>query len=244
MSILIISDLHLDPDNQIKTQLFLNFLHYAKKHAERLYILGDLFEQWIGDDDRSDFHCLIQDHLKKLAQSGIPVFFMHGNRDFLVGQRFADNAGCTLLDEYALIELYNKKALLCHGDTLCTDDESYQRFRRIVRCRLFQRLFLRLPLRFRQNLAKRLRLRSQESQQYKSNEIMDTNPEAIRTLMQARKIERLIHGHTHRPNLHYFRLDGTYVQRIVLSDWENDLGNVLIIKPDDSLELRYFGSDL
>lgn len=235
-SVLFISDLHLDPERPDITRLFLDFLATEARSAGALYILGDLFEAWIGDDDPSPHHAGVQDALAALTQGGIPTFFMHGNRDFLVGEDFASRTGVQLLPDPTVISLYGQPTLLMHGDTLCTDDTQYQEFRSMVRDAAWQEEFLAQPLAARQAFAEKARKESKASQSGKAMDIMDANQQAIEKAMREHDVRRLIHGHTHRPGIHTFSLDGKTHQRIVLGDWYTQ-GSVLTASAD-GLSLR------
>jgi len=216
---LFISDLHLDPERPAVTELFLEFLDTRACAADALYILGDLFEAWVGDDDTSPVNKVVCESLKKCATSGTTVFIMHGNRDFLLGAQFAAASGCTLLDDPALIDLYGTPALLMHGDLLCTDDREYMAFRAMVRDTEWQRELLSKPLEERQQLAREMRDRSREQTGGKPESIMDVNKEAVIKTMTEHRVQRLIHGHTHRPAIHDLVISGEPAQRIVLGDW-------------------------
>jgi len=226
-----ISDLHLDPANPGITDCFLDFLANKVKEAERLYILGDLFEAWVGDDDENSLIHQVKTALRKLTDTGMPVFFMAGNRDFLIGKRFALDTGIQLLNDPHVIDLYGQKTLLMHGDTLCTDDVAYQKFRRKARNKLLQRLFLLLPLKKRQQIANSMRNTSKKHTQQVDTAIMDVNSDEVQRVIQHHQVDLLIHGHTHRPNTHSIDLNGKTAKRIVLSDWDSS-GSVLIATPD------------
>lgn len=222
---LFISDLHLDPGRPEITQLFLAFLQRART-AESLYILGDLFEAWIGDDDDSELALTVQDGLRQLSEHGTPVYLMHGNRDFLLGNDFESRAGCRLLPDPTVIDLYGAPTLLMHGDLLCTDDREYQQFRSQVRDPAWQRNVLSKPLSERRQMAAALRGESQQAIAGKDAQIMDVNQGEVETVMRRHGVRRLIHGHTHRPAVHEFELDGAPARRIVLGDWY-DQGSTL-----------------
>ena len=216
---LFISDLHLDPERPAVTDLFLELLDRRARTADAIYILGDLFEAWVGDDDTGPMNQAVSDGLKKCTTSGTPVFIMHGNRDFLLGARFAAASGCTLLDDPALIDLYGTPTLLMHGDLLCTDDKEYMAFRAMVRDTEWQRELLSRSLEERQLMAREMRDRSREQTGGKPEAIMDVNKEAVIKTMTGHKVQRLIHGHTHRPAIHDLVISGEPAQRIVLGDW-------------------------
>lgn len=217
-----ISDLHLSPARPDITELFERFLQSQAQHADALYILGDLFDAWIGDDDTSDFVAAVQAALRQLTDSGVPVYFIAGNRDFLIGQRFAQITGVQLLDEPSVVDLYKTPTLILHGDTLCTDDISYQRFRKVIRQRWLQKLLLALPLSLRMRIANKLRAASKTQQPLSEQQlkIMDANEHAVREQFIKYDVQRMIHGHTHRPAIHQHRLpNGETAERIVLGDW-------------------------
>ena len=216
---LFISDLHLDPERPAVTELFLELLDRRAPTADAIYILGDLFEAWVGDDETGPMNQAVCDGLRKCATSGTPVFIMHGNRDFLLGARFAAASGCTLLDDPALIDLYGTPTLLMHGDLLCTDDKEYMAFRAMVRDTAWQRELLSRSLEERQQMAREMRDRSREQTGGKPESIMDVNKETVIKTMTEHKVQRLIHGHTHRPATHDLVISGEPAQRIVLGDW-------------------------
>ena len=228
-----IADLHLSPARPDITALFQHFLEHQARHAEALYILGDLFDVWIGDDDTSDFATAVQAALRQLTQSGGPVYFMAGNRDFLIGKRFAQQTGVQILTEPTLIDLYGTPTLLLHGDTLCTDDVSYQRFRKVIRHPVVQRLLLCLPLRTRMSIAQRLRATSKTQQPLTEEQlkIMDANPQAVQNAFMQYQVRQMIHGHTHRPAIHQYSLpQGQIAERIVVGDWYTQ-GSLLKVTP-------------
>lgn len=216
---LFISDLHLDPERPAATGLFLDLLQQQAGAADALYILGDLFEAWIGDDDDSEPGFSVRNTLKSCADAGTRVFLMHGNRDFLLGDRFAAQSGCTLLDDPAVIDLYGVPTLLMHGDTLCTDDTAYQQFRAQVRDPAWQAELLGRSLEQRRAMARELRAASRAHTGGKLESIMDVNHAAVIDIMTRYGTKRLIHGHTHRPGTHDFQVNHEAMQRIVLGDW-------------------------
>lgn len=219
MATLFISDLHLDPERPATTALFLELLERRTGQTEALYILGDLFEAWLGDDDDGPLGREVAAALKRRVDQGITVYFMHGNRDFLLGDGFAEASGARLLPEALVIDLYGSPTLLMHGDTLCTDDVDYQAFRAQVRSPQWRAQALALPLAQRRLLAKQLRQDSQEAVRQKAAAITDVNPQAVLEAMRAHGVRQLIHGHTHRPAIHDFLLDGVPARRLVLGDW-------------------------
>ncbi|ERK18191.1 MAG: UDP-2,3-diacylglucosamine diphosphatase [Pantoea sp.] len=225
---LFIADLHLCEEEPAITAGFLHFLQREAHQCDALYILGDLFEAWIGDDDPNPLHQQIADALKALP---VPTFFIHGNRDFLLGQRFARASGMTLLPEEQVLTLYGKRLLIMHGDTLCTDDEGYQRFRAKVHQRWLQKLFLALPLSLRMRIAAKMRANSKQANQHKSLSIMDVNQQAVMDAMTRQQVRLLIHGHTHRPAIHDFVLQGENAQRVVLGAWHQQ-GSMIQVDAD------------
>ena len=220
MSVLFISDLHLEAERPDIVRAFLRFLETRAAGAEALYILGDFFEVWIGDDAMDDFQRSIARALRRLSDAGTRIYLMHGNRDFLLGKSFCREAGCTLLKEGSLIELGGEPALLLHGDSLCTRDESYQRLRKRLRNPFSLWLLRHLPLSTRRKLARKLRDASRMRTREKAADIVDVTPEAVPPVMAARGVRTLIHGHTHRPAVHKLLVDGQSAQRIVLGDWD------------------------
>jgi UDP-2,3-diacylglucosamine hydrolase len=216
---LLISDLHLSDERPEITALFSLFLQNDAAKARALYILGDLFEVWLGDDAVLPAYRPVMDGIRALTAGGVPVYVMHGNRDFLIGEGFVKLSGCRLLEDPTVIELDGKRTLLMHGDTLCTDDAEYQRFRAQVRNPDTQRQFLALPVNERIAVAKHYRRESRERSRSKAEEIMDVNQGAVMDIMRRHEVYQLIHGHTHRPAVHSFTLDNHSAQRIVLGDW-------------------------
>ena len=226
MATLFISDLHLDAERPRSTEQFLQFLEHEARNANALYILGDLFEAWIGDDDTDPANAPIISALADLKRRRVPCFFMHGNRDFLIGKRFAAATGCELLPENKVVEVAGTRVLLTHGDLLCTDDEPYQALRVQVRDPGWQKAFLSKPLEERRSIANDLRAKSQAAIAEKAEEIMDVNSATVATTMRAYDVTTLLHGHTHRPGIHHFDLDGSAATRIVLGAWYEQ-GSVL-----------------
>ncbi len=225
--ILFISDLHLSFDKPKITRHFVHFLRTKARQASAVYILGDLFDAWVGDDDFTAPNAQIRRELKQLTDSGVAVYLQRGNRDFLIGERFARGTGVILLDDYAVIELEGEQTLLTHGDLLCSDDVAYQAFRAKSRSFQWQQNVLSKPLWLRLCAARWYRIRSFFHKQKKSDYIMDVNQTTVEMLMQQHECTRLIHGHTHRPAKHEFMLNGKKVARFVLPDWRNDGGAVL-----------------
>jgi len=219
MTQLFISDLHLDASRPAATEAFKELLATEARSAERLYILGDLFEAWVGDDDDCDIGNEVAEALQDLHQHGTSCYFINGNRDFLINRGFATKAGMHLLPEIALIDLYGTRAVLMHGDLLCTDDKPYQRLRKVANNWFFQTAFQSLPLSLRHSIADKARNQSQEANTEKPEYIMDVNQEAVSRLLSTYDVNTLIHGHTHRPAVHHFEHNGTEATRIVLGDW-------------------------
>lgn len=225
MHSLFVSDIHLCPERPRTTAAFLRFLREIAHQAEALYILGDLFEYWIGDDDlATPFNNEIVQALAQLADSGVRVYLLHGNRDFLIGPAFAQAASLHLLDEPSLIVLYGVPTLLSHGDTLCSDDVNYQNFRAMVRAPAWQQSFLARPLAQRKALIEQWRGRSEEEKKYKEDAIMDVNPHSVAATLRKYGYPRLIHGHTHRPAKHSHCFDDHACERWVLPDWDKEGG--------------------
>ncbi|MBO6850501.1 MAG: UDP-2,3-diacylglucosamine diphosphatase, partial [Marinobacter sp.] len=197
MTTLFISDLHLEESRPDITDAFLGFLETRARGVEQLYILGDFFEAWIGDDERSPLQDTVAGALKALSDSGTAIFLMHGNRDFLIGEDFCARAGATLLDDPTVVDLYGTPTLLMHGDSLCTADVEYQKFRQNMRNRQWQQMILQRPLADRQQMARQLREISMAKNQGKEEFIMDVTPEEVVKVMEDHGVQRLIHGHTH-----------------------------------------------
>lgn len=226
MTALFVSDLHLDASRPAATDCFLRFLAGPARDAGTLYVLGDLFEAWIGDDAAGPHERAILDALRRYTMAGYRCFFLRGNRDFLVGDLFAADTGVGLLADETRIELAGNEALLMHGDTLCTDDHSYQAYRRLVHRPAVQTLYLALPVRVRSGLAAYARRRSMAANAGKSAAIMDVNPSAVVDALRRHAVSLLIHGHTHRPAVHALEVDGRAARRIVLGAWYEQ-GSVL-----------------
>jgi len=217
---LFISDLHLEESRPDITDAFLGFLENRARGVEQLYILGDFFEAWIGDDERTPLQEQVAQALKALSDSGTAIFLMHGNRDFLIGEDFCARAGATLLDDPTVVDLYGTPTLLMHGDSLCTADVEYQKFRKNMRNPQWQQMILQRPLQDRQQMARQLREISMAKNQGKEEFIMDVTPEEVVKVMEEHGVQRLIHGHTHRPAEHQLEANGKPARRIVLGDWD------------------------
>ncbi|MCL4410609.1 MAG: UDP-2,3-diacylglucosamine diphosphatase [Gammaproteobacteria bacterium] len=268
MKTLFISDLHLSADRPDITGLFVDFLRGEARSADALYILGDLVEYWIGDDDSNEFHLLIETELAAVTASGVPVYFIHGNRDFLIGERFAERTGVEILPEPSVIDLYGRRTVILHGDTLCTKDVSYQRFRKVIRHPWLLAVTTRFPLSWRRAIANKLRSSSagnpseaagagsEEKPGLTAEQLdrYDAQPEAVVQLMQETNTQLMIHGHTHRPAVHEHGVGSSSgsaagaangagngageLTRVVLGDWYEQ-GSILTVTPDDfALEAR------
>lgn len=222
MSTLFISDLHLSSAQPELIHLASDFLSQHGHKYNSIYLLGDIFNTWLGDDIVPKEFELFVNTLWELNQKGKQLFLMVGNRDFMMGKRFAEQCGATLINDPTIIELDQHKVLIMHGDTLCTDDKSYQRFRLWSRNKLLQWLFLTLPVKFRQNISDKIKQKSREQKQHKSAMIMDVNQAEVDKVMQKYDSTILLHGHTHRPYIHKQR----YGHRIVLGDWHNSVSFV------------------
>lgn len=219
MSTLFVSDVHLNSARANIVRAFIEFLHQKARRADALFILGDLFDEWLGDDDDNPPHREIADALTALTATGLPVSVVHGNHDFLLGTKFAQRTGCKLLGDDTNIDVYGTSTLIMHGDTLCTRDTNYQAFRKMTRNPMMQKMFLSMPLKKRAEKAASIRSASGKDVALKSDEIMDVTPEAVDDIMRKHAVHHLIHGHTHRPAIHNFMLDDEEATRIVLGDW-------------------------
>jgi UDP-2,3-diacylglucosamine hydrolase len=222
MTALFVSDLHLSDQRPDTTRAFLSFLDGPARATRDLYILGDLFEYWVGDDDASILSRTVSDAMVELVRAGIGTFFVAGNRDFLLGERYAASCGMRILPDPALIEIGGNRVLLSHGDILCTDDLAYQDYRARVRDPAWRAAFLTRPLAERRRVAEELRRQSEQAKHEKAVEIMDVNPAAVDALFRDWAYPTLIHGHTHRPAHHHHVVDGHHCERWVLADWHDD----------------------
>ncbi|MEJ5043549.1 MULTISPECIES: UDP-2,3-diacylglucosamine diphosphatase [Pseudomonas] len=218
--ILLISDLHLQEERPDITRAFLDLLATRARSAQALYILGDFFEAWIGDDAMTPYQASICQALRALSDTGTQVFLMHGNRDFLIGQAFCKAAGATLLPDPSVVELGGEPVLLMHGDSLCTRDEGYMKLRRYLRNPVSLWVLRHLPLRTRHKLARKLRSESRAQTRMKANDIVDVTPEEVPRVMQQHGVHTLVHGHTHRPAIHKLMVGDAPARRIVLGDWD------------------------
>ena len=222
-----IADLHLSENRPHLLELFRQFMQEQAPEAEKLYILGDLFDFWIGDDEQSDLISEVQQLIRHLTEQGVPCYFQHGNRDFLIGKKFAEACGLSLLPTYQLIDLYGTPTLLCHGDTLCVDDVKYQHYRKKVHQKWRQWLFLHLPLKVRLKIAEKIRAKSHQDKQLKSTEIMDVNAAFVQKILAQFHVTQMIHGHTHRQKHHEIP---PHFHRIVLGDW-GETSSLLEVTP-------------
>jgi UDP-2,3-diacylglucosamine hydrolase len=233
---LLVSDLHLDAAARGITHQFVEFLRGEARTARALYILGDLFEAWLGDDDPDPLGRTVVAELRALTDAGVPVYFVHGNRDFLIGPRFAAETGCRLLEDGTVVDLHGERVLLMHGDVLCTGDKSYQRLRRILRNPLTLYVLRHLGLEARRRLGRKLRQGSQMHVGSTAPDIMDVTPAEVVDSLRRARVSTLVHGHTHRPAIHSLEVNGRPARRIVLGDWYAQ-GSVLEWR-DDGVELR------
>jgi UDP-2,3-diacylglucosamine hydrolase len=217
---LLISDLHLSPERPRINQVFFDFAAGIAAQADAVFILGDLFDYWAGDDDVADpFNASVADALARLSGRGVKLRLMQGNRDLLLGEAFARRCGAELIPDSIVIDLHGTKTLILHGDTLCTDDVKYQRFRSWARNPVLQRLFLCLPLALRRSQIRRMRSMSEKHKKATSPEIMDVAQATVERVLRSHAYPRLIHGHTHRPARHVHTVDGRRCERWVLNDW-------------------------
>jgi UDP-2,3-diacylglucosamine hydrolase len=219
MTTLFISDLHLEAKQPEIGVQFLSFLAGEAREAEALYILGDLFEVWLGDDDPNPYYGEMKLALRELSDTGVPVYFMHGNRDFAIGADFAAETGLAILDDPTVVDLYGEKVLLCHGDSLCTDDVHYQQVRAMTRNPEWLTMMLAKTIEERIAFAVQSRKESMERGESLNDEIMDVNQDAVAAALDERGVEVMLHGHTHRPAVHSLDLGDRTATRIVLGDW-------------------------
>jgi UDP-2,3-diacylglucosamine hydrolase len=237
MSVIFISDLHLSAERPEKLALFHRFLDHSRGRADAIYILGDLFEIWLGDDDDSEPHPEIVAALAELTFAGVALYVMRGNRDFLFGDDFARETGATMLPDYHVLDLFGTATLLTHGDLLCTKDVQYQAFRKYVQDPRHQADFLSRDLPERRQLAAEMRSGTQASMLEKDDFIMDVDDDTVVETMRGFSVQRLIHGHTHRPAVHTFEIDGVRCSRVVLGDWyEQD--SLVVCKPSGITQYR------
>ena len=241
MATLFVSDLHLDDSRPHITALFERFLADEARRADALYVLGDLFDAFVGDDDDAALPARVAHALRAVADAGVPVSFIAGNRDFLLGADYARRSGMMIRDDGAVVDLYGTQALLLHGDALCTDDAAYQAFRKQVRDPAWQRGFLAQPLAARRAFAQQARDASRAHTSRAGMAIMDVNQDAVEAALRDARVRHMIHGHTHRPAIHAFAFDGAPAQRIVLGDWYEQ-GSVLRVDAK-GVELRGLPAD-
>ncbi len=237
MTIRFISDLHLDEKRPQVCRAFFHYMDSLNGETEALYILGDLFEAWVGDDDDLAFHQNILDKLREKTASGLKIFIMHGNRDFIIGKLFEEKTGCQLISDPFLFEYQDKKILLMHGDSLCIEDAEYQQFREQMRNPDIQAMLMSKTLDERRQMAESLRNQSKEVNSEKTEEIMDVTQSEVERLMSEHQVDTLIHGHTHRPATHQFDLNGKTSRRIVLGDWLESGWEVIV---NDDIQLVEF----
>src|SRR5690606_2969148 len=232
MRYLFISDLHLEAQRPDITRAFLHLLQTRAVDVDALYILGDFFEVWLGDDNPDPLADQVSSALLALSRRGVAIYLMHGNRDFLIGRDFCRRSGCTLLNDPTVIDIHGEPVLLMHGDSLCTDDTDYLRLRRWLRNPLSLFILHHLPLKTRHRLGRKLRNESRERTRYKAADITDVNEGEVLRVMHSQRVTTMIHGHTHRPAVHPLEIEGKPAQRIVLGDWDNS-GWVLEVDEDD-----------
>jgi UDP-2,3-diacylglucosamine hydrolase len=232
-----ISDLHLEETRPDIAAIFLNFLANEARRADALYILGDFFEAWIGDDDLSAFNMTIMQALRAANASGLAIYFMRGNRDFLLGKNFLNASGCFLLPDEYVLNLGEYPTLLMHGDTLCTADKAYLKFRKKSHNWLMQKLFLLKPLKTRKNIVANMRVKSKAYTSTAADYLMDVAQSDVERVMKKHQVQQLIHGHTHRPETHHFELEGLPVSRIVLAPW-HERGCVLICDDKGNRDIK------
>ncbi|WED23277.1 UDP-2,3-diacylglucosamine diphosphatase [Vibrio sp. JC009] len=243
MTTFFIADLHLTPSRPDITHCFFEFMRNEAASADALYVLGDLFEFWVGDDDNNSFNQSIKQEFRKLTDSGVPCFFAHGNRDFLVGKRFGKETGVTLLGDESVIDLYGTRAVIMHGDTLCTDDLSYIAYREKVHKPWLQWLYNRLPLSVKLKIVAKVQSDIGEDKKQKSLDIMDVNQQEVERVMQLHNCNLMIHGHTHRPGTHVFASDGAEKTRVVLGDWYTQSSVLECTPGKQELQSRNFLSE-
>lgn len=238
MKALFISDLHLTPECPAVARAFCHYLMDRAPQADALYILGDFFEYWVGDDAMDDFQHDIARRLKQYTNSGKAVYLMPGNRDFAIGKSFLRETGVTWLKDPTLVTLNNQKILLMHGDSLCTQDKQYQRYRRIIRNPLVMAILRMTPLSYRKNLGQKIRRNSKAAKVGKTLDIMDVTPSAVIDVMEKFQVNTMIHGHTHRPDIHEVTLENGTGKRYVLGDW-TDKGWEIEVSPE-TIKMTHF----
>lgn len=224
-----IADLHLRDAHDPNASRLKRYLDGPARSADALYVLGDLFDVWIGDDGSMETHAGVLDHFADLARAGIPAYFMRGNRDFAVGEAFVAHSRMQIVDDPIVVDLHGIPTLLSHGDVFCTDDIAHQAFRAKYTDPRWRARMHKIPLWLRRRLARRARRKSSQGKTRKPARIMDVNAETVREFMHARGVSRLIHGHTHRPDTHTLEIDGESATRIVLADWRTDRAEYLAV---------------
>ena len=240
MGIYFLSDTHLSPNQPAVYDKFLRYLRSIRKDADELYILGDLFDYWIGDDGSALLgHSPAIEALAELSDGGVQVSVMHGNRDFLIGPEFIAETGGTLIPDPSTIELNGQSVLLMHGDSLCTDDVEHQRYREVVLSPEWQESILELPISERLNRALDMRAASEKNKQVKSQSLMDVNQQSVLQTMKQLGVRILIHGHTHRPQIHHFEIDGREATRYVLGDWGRNNDAVIVVNSEGTINLHH-----
>lgn len=237
---LFIADLHLDPSDVQLLQLFHQFWRDYGRHAEKVYILGDLFESWYGDDDDSEFANTVANELSQATASGTEVFLMSGNRDFLMGKRFAHKTGCRYLPDLSLVDVYGRPVLLTHGDSLCTEDKLHQVYRKTLQP-VMKFLAPYSPISLRRHVGNGLRKKSKQRTKRTAMDIMDVQPAAVEKVLQKYGADTLIHGHTHRGAIHELSVNGLPAKRIVLHTWHQQ-GNFLLYTPSGNTEFKPFSA--
>lgn len=242
MRTLFVADLHLSENHRQVTDAFFGFLEKEAKDADTLYLLGDIFEVWIGDDEHTPLMDEVAQKLTSFAQQNqTPIYYIHGNRDFMIGKRYAKQSSMTLLPEHTEIDLYGTKTLIMHGDTLCLFDKNYQRMRKVIHNPVIQFIFNCLPLKLRKRIGWKIRTASQSKKVYKNTDMMGVTEHEVFRLMKKHKVQRLIHGHTHQAYIHNFDVNGQAGQRLDVGDWYKNLSFVearqenvdLIVRPID-----------
>jgi len=237
---LFIADLHLHRDRTDITDLFCHFLRHDALGCDALYILGDLFEVWFGDDNPCPMIKHVSERLKELNETGVPIYYIHCNRDFTIGKRFCKQSGMILLPESKVIDLYGTPALIMHGDSLCTRDVAYQKFRKRSRNPIVKALLLSLPFSMRQKIAGDIRNKSKTANKKISLDIMDVTQSEVEKEMMSHNVQLMIHGHTHRPDRHHFSVNNQAMERIVLGDWYEQGSNLVVTPETMSLENQQF----
>jgi len=239
MSTLFIADLHLSENHPNITQALFSFLDKRTENMDALYILGDLFEVWIGDDEHTPLMDKVATKLSDYSTShGIPIYYIHGNRDFMIGKKFAEQSSMQLLPEHHKIDLYGRKVLLMHGDTLCLDDKNYQKMRKIIRSPLLQFFFNLLPLSYRKKIGWKIRTASQSKKVYKNNKIMDVTQSEVERLLIKHDCDILIHGHTHQVAKHQFQISKKICFRFDVGDWFSNLSYVEADEKNIELKIK------